>query len=190
MNKYQKFWEWFEQNEQSIHEDIESEMDKWVPLISEKLYEIDDNLAFEISEVLEDGKRQFIISADGIYLAFDNVIEIYKSRPQLNKWEFIAFRQREDIDEHQVELDGLVLGYDDIKFKYEVEEELLKIDVYIKEYTVDDNRYVHAYFLLLDSLIGEFDAVTMILETNVYPFDTNEELHNFFELKKIVDELK
>ena len=63
-----------------------------------------------------------------------------------------------------------------------------KITSYIKGYDGNDNRYVHAYFLLLDTLIGEYDAVTLIKETEVFPYkDTGIPLS---EIKNIINKKK
>ena len=190
MSDYKGFWDWFSFNQKEIFLNIEKDIDHWVPLISQKLSEIDENIAFEISERLEDDIRQFIISADGIFDSFQIVVDLYNSKPELEFWQFIPFRQRENMITHSVNIDGILLAYENIKFTYEVIDSMVYLDIYIQGYTVDDNRYVHAYFLLLDSLIGEFDAVTMIENTNVHPFEESEDLLDFYSLKAIIDDLK
>ncbi len=190
MNKYQKFWEWFTEFEEDIYFNVEQKVEEYVPLIQEKLFDINENLAFEISEVLEDKTRQFIISADGIYSAFDDVLKLSNCDLDLSKWKIIPFRQSEEVTWHSVELDGLTLSYDEIYFTYEVICGLLDMKVYIKNYDRKDNRYVHAYFLLLDSLIGEYDAVTLFKETEVLPYTKKVQTYDFYSLKSIVSALK
>lgn len=190
MNKYQAFWTWFKENEKEYFLNIEKDMGNLVPLLQEKLWEINEDLAFEISEVLDDNSREFIISADGIYSAFDDVLQLYSYRLDLSKWKIVPFRAREEVTSHSVELDGLTLSYEDISFAYKIEENKISITVYIKNYDNVDNRYVHAYFLLLDSLVGEYDAVTMFNKTVILPKNSKVDTHAFNTLKRIVDDLK
>lgn len=190
MNKYEKFWKWFSENEETYYYKIEEDMDYLVPLLQEKLVDINENLAFEISEVLDDSTREFIISADGIYSAFNDVLELYSFRLDLLKWKIVSFRAREEVISHSVELDGLKLSYEDVSYVYEMENSKINVEIYINNYDNIDNRYIHAYFLLLDSLIGEFDAVTMIENTEIFPLDSKKKHSEFYSLKKVVDDLK
>lgn len=190
MNKYEKFWKWFRENEETYYYKIEEDMEYLVPLLQEKLVEINENMTFEISEVLGDSTRDFIISADGIFSAFNDVLELYSFRLDLSKWTICSFRAREEVISHSVELDGLKLSYEDISYEYDLENSKINIQVYIKGYDNLDNRYIHAYFLLLDSLIGEFDAVTMIENTDVFPWDSEQISKEFYSLKKVIDDLK
>jgi hypothetical protein len=190
MNKYELFWEWFLLHEEEYFLNIENNMEDLVPQLQEKLWKINDNLAFEISELLENNTREFIISADGIYSAFKDVEQLYDYRLDLSKWRIVPFRPREEVITHSIELDGLTVSYDDIFFNYEVKNNLIYIQVYIENYDSIDNRYVHSYFLLLDSLIGEYDAVTMFAKTDIFPFDLKEATLKFYHLKMIVDDLK
>lgn len=171
--------------EEPLYKNVETKMEYYVPLIQENLASINEDLAFEISEVLESGKREFIISADGIYTAFDSVIDLYETRPTMNRFDVVKFRQKEGVLKHSIELDGLQLSYDDIFFTFERGDEF-ELDVYIKGYDNSDNRYVHLYFLLLDSLLGEYDAVTLIDKTTVHPFDEEKNAHVFTDLLHIV----
>lgn len=190
MNKYEEFWNWFNQYQEDIHNNVEEKMEHYVPLIQEKLSIVNENLAFEISEVLYDNTREFIISADGIYSAFSDVLELSKSCFELSNWKIVPYRQPEEVVWHSVELDQLTLTYDDIFFTYETVNNLIKIKVYIKKYDNKDNRFIHAYFLLLDSLIGEYDAVTLFKETEVFPYNKSISVYEFYSLKSIVEQLK
>ena len=86
-----------------------------------------------------------------------------------------------------IDVDGIKLDYDDVYFTYSTEEDYLNLDIYIKGYDQEDNRYIHTYFILLDSLIGEFDAVTKIGQTTVFTFVEEDSLLNIRELIQIID---
>ncbi len=188
MDKYKKFWEWFFTIENDVYKHIEQKAETYVPLIDERLKQIHADLVFEISEQL-DNYRQFIISADGMARAFDDVFKLKEAFPGHSNWEVIALRQREHTLQHHVELDGLTLGYEDIFFSEKQEEDGLTLDIYIDDYDHEDNRYVHGYFLLLDSLIGEYDAVSFIKDTNILE-SPHKNMKPFLALRDIVDEYK
>ena len=140
--------------------------------------------------MIED-KRNFVISADGIYTLFDVVLDLVNGAPPYQRWNIIAFRPRLHQRNQVIELDGISLDYDDIYFRFqESSYNKLNLDVYIRGFDGEDNRFIHVYFILLDSLIGEYDAVTLIEMTTILPLDHDAELLGFRELISIVDDLK
>ncbi len=62
--KEKLFWDWFSTN-QYLYFNFEKNREALFDLLTTKLNEIDENLTFEFSPLMEIGKREFIISADG-----------------------------------------------------------------------------------------------------------------------------
>ncbi|MDC0558834.1 hypothetical protein OAO42_00330 [Candidatus Izimaplasma bacterium] len=192
-NKYKTFWKWFISNEKYIYNNVEQNPNEIVSLIQAQINLINSDLAFEIGTDLEDGLRDFIISADGIFSNFDDVLKLYESSPKsLPKWKLLFFRPRRERDNQSIGIEEIDLSYDDIFFTYIRHQNQLDIDIYIDNYLVDDNRFVHIYFLLLDSLIGEYDAVMLITETRFHDIDEINKLslHEFRELREVIDNIK
>ncbi len=192
-NNYKSFWRWFVSNEKYIYDNVEQHPNDIVGMIQKEISKINSDLAFEIGTDLEDGLRDFIISADGLFSNFDDVLKLYETSPKsLPKWKLLFFRPRRERDNQSIGIEEINLSYDDVFFTYIKHQDQLEIDVYIENYLVDDNRFVHIYFLLLDSLIGEYDAVMLIGETRFHDIkEINKiSLHEFRELKEIVDNLK
>lgn len=181
------FWEWFSQNEKYIYEELERNVDEIAFLIAEQLKQVNQDLVFEISFEKEENKMNFVISADGDIELFPLVIELCGIAPVYKRWNIIPFRPRLDQQNQVIDVDGIKLDYDDVFFAYTTQDEYINIDVYIKGYDQEDNRYIHTYFILLDSLIGEYDAVTKIGITTVYTYVEDESLFNLRELKNIID---
>lgn len=184
------FWEWFSQNEKYIFDELEANADNIAFLIAEQLKVVHPDLVFEISFEKEENKMTFVISADGDISLFPLVIELCGKAPDYVRWNIVAFRPRLLQRNQVIEIDGIKLDYNDVYFTYSIEEEYINLDVYIKGYDQEDNRYIHTYFILLDSLIGEFDAVTKIGLTTVFSFVEDESLLNIRELTKIIDFLQ
>ena len=90
--KEEGFWQWFVANEDRIFT-FESNRETIFDEIADRLHRINPNLTFEFGPI-EDGKREFVISAGGIKSAFSAVEELYANAPKLEKWIFIKFRQR------------------------------------------------------------------------------------------------
>lgn len=162
MNKYIQFWKWFNNEESKFFDRIELDAEKWVPIIDNKLKTIHPDIVFEISELIQN-KREFIISADGNFEAFEDVFNLCETSLVDDRWRIIALRQPEGVMRHHVELEGLILGYEHILYQLKDD----SIDVYIDGYDHKDQRFIHAYFLLLDALIGEYNAVTKIRHTTI-----------------------
>lgn len=188
-NKYITFWDWFLDKEEYIFSNIESSPNELAVLIQAQLSKVNENLLFEIPFLLVNDKRDFIISADGVESLFEEVVNLTNHAPTFKHWNIIPFRPRTYQIDQVVEMDGIYLSYEDIYFQYELTDLPIDINVYIKGYDGEDNRYIHAYFILLDTLIGEYDAVTLINETYVYPYEENQDLLNITEIVTIIDEL-
>ena len=88
----QAFWSWFEKNEKRLFT-FETDRDRVFNELAGKLKQVHESVTFEFGPV-EDGKREFVISADGIKDAFPAVEKLYALAPKLPRWKFIKFRPR------------------------------------------------------------------------------------------------
>ena len=190
MSKFTKFWDWFVSKSEYIYSHLETDTDDIALEITEQIKKINEDIEFEIPFDLKENKRTLIISADGLEELFELVTMFVSKAPKINKWNIIAFRPRLHQRNQIIDLEGITMDYDDIYFQYTIEGNQINVDVYIKNYDGKDNRYVHLYFLLLDSLIGEYDSVMRIKETRTYPFKNKKNLLVFKELLSIIDTLK
>lgn len=188
-NKYKVFWDWFLDKEEYLYTHIETSPNELAVLIQSELSKVNSELLFEIPFLIENEKRDFIVSADGVESLFEEVIHLVNNAPTLKYFNVIPFRPRTYQKDQVVEMDGIYVSYEDVYFQYELTDLPININVYIKGYDGEDNRYIHAYFILLDTLIGEYDAVTLIDETYVYPYTEDSDLLNITEIVHIIDEL-
>lgn len=192
-NKYKEFWKWFVKNEKYIYDTVAQKPNEIVQFIQNEIHKINPNLAFEIGTDLEDGLRDFIVSADGLYQLFPTVLKLEEFCPkQIKGWKILFFRPRRYRGNQSIGIEEINLSYDDIFFTYVEHHNHIDIDIYIKDYIEEDHRFVHIYFLLLDSLIGEYDAVTMIGNTSFHDITeiNKASLYGFRELLVIIDEFK
>jgi len=190
MNNIQNFWTWFQSRCDYIYKNLEIDTDNIAFEITEHLKAVNDDLAFEIPLDFDSDLREFIISADGLIELFDLVSDLVVNAPKLNNWKITAFRPRLHQRNQRIDLDGITMDYHDVFFSYEIGTKGIEIDVYLNNYDGKDNRYVHLYFLLLDSMIGEFDSVKYINATKVHVLKSKKNLHSFPELLSIIDKIK
>lgn len=86
----------------------------------------------------------------------------------------------------------ITLDYDDIYFTYENKGHYIDLRIYMKYEEESRSHYINMYFILLDSLVGEYDAVSKIGNTEFINLNTKNELElkRFNELTDILDSLE
>lgn len=191
LDPVERFWKVFKQREREWSERLADDREAVFDELAAALHRVDDDLAFEVSEHRVSGKRELILSADGIFESFGSVITLYEAAPALHDWKIIAFRPRmESAEGFIIRIDELELSYSDIYFRCEPHGDYVDLTVYIRNFDSEDIRFSQAYFLLLDTLIGEFDAVVKIGETKFERLEAADGLQPLAELTAIVDALE
>ena len=135
-NPEKRFWDWFIENEKYIYENVENpkEQEKIFDKMSQLLSKIDENLVFEFSPIKENGIRELSLSVDGIENSFPLVEKMISKSPKLKNWKFNAFRQRIPGDEFEIKYDTYKIGYDDIFYRYSLENNELGIELNIRNF--------------------------------------------------------
>ncbi len=160
-SKQQVFWEWFQKNEDRIF-NFERDQDRIFDDLATALRRVNRHLVFEFGSV-EQGKREFVISAGGLKEYFPLVMELADSAPVLDRWQIIRFRPRREPTDIQIR-DLTIRSGSDVFFTLRQEaEEKIGIRLYIKGYSEAERElFYNIGFLLLDHSIGEFDVATKV----------------------------
>lgn len=170
--KDQPFWSWFSSNSERIF-NFEQDQERIFNDIMFEFQKIDTNLTFEIGPVI-DGKREFIISADGIYSSFPSVEKLYEERVELENWTIIKYRQRQD-PLYTLNYANKTVEERDIMFAFFDDENPNKTGVilFIDGANEEEiNIYNYLGLLFLDQVIGEFDTETYVGAIVVDNFDS------------------
>lgn len=186
-DKYKVFWDWFIHVSDDFFDLNEENYELLFKRLNKQLSRVNKDLTYEFSAELVDGKREFIISADGIYSAFSDVIKLVEAAPNIENFKIIAFRQRgEDfkIQFNDIELDPL-----NVSFSYEIQDNLINLVLYIKDYDPNNDDWEGAAFILLDTIIGEYDTVTKIGEIEFSTFQESTLSRPIKELPDLVDSI-
>lgn len=188
------FWAWFEKNwEDYFHliKDNEILFDE----LEEQLYKINKGLAFEFSCAIINGKRKFIISANGIKERIPFVLALIKSAPNLAKFHIIAFRPSvcAKKDKQLVHFRGVSLKCSDVFFCYEknTSSDVIDIDLHIRGYQ-DNDAWLGASFIFLDRIIGELNVMTKMggIKRKLLTSEKEKRLLSSLKLPKIVAQVK
>ena len=177
MHNYENFWQWFSlHNEQlTMLNDLEEQQGR--QLLDELQSELDkycEGLTYEMGEPTPSG-RTLTFSAEGDVDLFRYVVELTDNAPDLDWWEFVAFKQPKGKD--------LKVTFDKYKFQTskmyfmqlesEEEPDILGVRVALPDPVDDDDDQLVGVYVTLEAMIGEFDCATLIgyLDTCAIPDD-------------------
>jgi hypothetical protein len=158
------FWEWFQKNENTLF-DFEKDQERTFDRLSAEMHKLNPNLTFEFGPK-EDGRREFVISADGIREAFPEVEALYTTAPSLPRWKFIKFRPRRKPND--ISYGGILVKAASVSVLAEPHGGMADITLFIPGYTQAAHKtYAAIAFLFLDEALGEYDVETRVGQVNV-----------------------
>ena len=189
-SKEEKFWNWFEKNQETYYSEIENLeiREEIFNELTKNLKKVNEDLVFEFSPIHENNVREFTISAEGMKELFPIVEKLIEKAPKLKNWKFNAFRQRIPGDEFEIQYGDLKISYSDIYYRSENDNGKLGIELNIKNYD-DEAQTQNAIYILLDGLIGEYDVTTKIGWIEWVKLNENEmeNLKPIIELRNEID---
>ncbi|MFZ4778936.1 MAG: hypothetical protein ACOYM3_26520 [Terrimicrobiaceae bacterium] len=161
------FWRWFEANEDELFHLNQNSYDLFDRL-SEAMHRVDKNLTFEFSPVLNNGSREFIISAAGNKSSFCSITALYSTAPVNNRWSFIRFRQRRDLNNDlKIQYSSHLVKVSEVHYAIFKDRKPGKVGLmlFLDGYSVKDrDTWDQIGYLLIDSALGEYDAETHVGE--------------------------
>jgi hypothetical protein len=159
-SKEASFWRWFQANETRLF-DFEKDQDRVFDELQMQLHRIQPSLTFEFGPKQE-GKREFVISADGIKDAFPAVIGLADAAPPLPRWKITKFRPRRSF-QSPVTLNGLRISPEQVQFTIEPDGDKAGITLFIEGYSHNEHeKYAGVVYLMLDQALGEYDVETKV----------------------------
>ncbi len=160
-----QFWNWFVAHESALY-GFTSPTDPVLDQLSSHLKQIRKDLTFELGPMSSGGKRELIISADGLAAAFPAVDALYAAAPKLERWEVIKYRPRRN------PVNALVLGgqtFDPARVHCLLVNDGTKIGIVLmyEDYQQNNRLFTQASYLLLDHALGEYTVETEVGFVNV-----------------------
>lgn len=169
----ESFWKWFQSNEDALF-NFERDREATFDRLAAEMHKLDPSLTFEFGPI-EGGRREFVISADGIRDAFPEVEALYAAAPALPRWKFIKFRPRRS--PHDINYGNVSVQASSVRVQMKKNGQVADLTVFIPEYTEENRKaYTTIAFLLLDGALGEYDVETRVghIHVGASPHDTRQ----------------
>lgn len=181
-----EFWTWFAANESRLR-DAGPDTGRVAQAFLLMLMRVDKALAFDLGPE-RDGRRELVVTACGDPLAFPAVVKLVAAAPPLERWTVTAFRQRRPARGFFVLRCGGVVRLQQVRFAAEPAGDRVDLDLFVPGCR---RRFAEEYEavgdLLLDIVLGEFDAMTRIGGVSVGPPRPGVESRPLSELPALVD---
>lgn len=153
------FWSWFQKNEIEVF-NFESNQEVVFDKLAEQMHKVDSRLTFEFGPK-ESGKREFVISADGIKSAFPSVEKLYAAAPPLKMWKVTKFRPRRD--PFDINYKGISVRASTVTVSVSRDGSTAGLTVLIPGYiAARQSTYMAIAYLFLDQALGEYDVETRV----------------------------
>ena len=155
----EKFWKWFETNQDMIFF-FERDRERIFDVLAAQMHKLNPSLTFEFGPI-EDGRREFTISADGIQAAFPIVEALYAAAPELLRWKILKFRQRRQPAD--ISMGGVRVSWKSVLVHVVPHGEKADLFIYLPGFSeTQRNTYMSIAFLMLDQSLGEYAVETRI----------------------------
>lgn len=183
-----QFWAWFEQNEDMLFH-LEKDQERTLEQLTEAMAAVHPKLHFGVGPEV-DGRRDFVITADGLKDVFPAVEALHAAAPALPRWTFIKFRPRGPAAPMTLRLGDLAVESSDVEVAVEADGEKAGFTVFVKGYDESQReQFLHAVFLMLDHTIGEYDMETKVgfIDVRAFEEDSEHPRHSLADLPRVFD---
>jgi len=154
------FWQWFQKNEVRLFT-FEKDQEAVFNELGSRMKRVNADLTFEFGPV-QNGRREFVISAGGIKSAFPSVDALYKKAPALPRWVWVKFRPRRD-HIHDIKLGDKTIKASDVHYVLAEDGAKVGIVLFFDGYNEKEkSTYGQIGYLFLDEALGEFAVETQV----------------------------
>ena len=194
MEKTEQFWQWFQDHNEQLIALGDLDDKKRHELENALQYQLSkycDGLAYDLGEATANG-RTLTVTAEGDTDLFRYVVDLVDNAPDLDWWEFVAFKQPLGTD-LKVRFDRYTFETKKMYFQQlecEEEPEMLGLRIAVEGSKPDDEDFQVGVYVTLEALMGEFDCATLVgyMETVPVPeepfkagFQSLDDLPKFVE---------
>ncbi|HEX4985295.1 MAG TPA: hypothetical protein VFV71_04395 [Burkholderiales bacterium] len=130
--------------------------------LNAELKKVDESLAFEFGPIPRDGRKEFVISADGNKRAFPAVEALYAKAPDLPRWIWVKFRPRRAVIS-DMQLGGRFVKSGDVNYLMFADADKVGLILFFEEYTPEEEiTFGQIGYLMLDEALGEYAVETRV----------------------------
>lgn len=155
-----EFWTWFVKNEQRLFT-FESDRERVFDELGTKMRQVNRDLTFEFGPV-QNGKREFVISAGGIKSAFPAVESLYARAPSLKQWIWVKYRPRR-LPLNDLSYGGKEIKVDDVRYLLAKDGDKVGVVLFFGGYSeAEKTTFGQLGYLFLDEALGEYAVETQV----------------------------
>jgi len=188
-----KFWTWFEaEHDRFRNIDKAKDGEEMLDLLLARLHAYDRELFFEVSQPLDDGSNELIISAEGVRAKFPKVEALIAAAPKLPNWKVIAFKPALGF--------GFVHEYGDLKIDprklwflpltAKSDPSILGLRVGLPDFDEGtEDKIKNSVWIILDTGLGEKTCADRIRHLEVVALPDRPDEEGFIELPELADYL-
>ena len=167
---------------------FEDDQERVFAQLDHQLKRVAQGLTFEFGPE-SDGRREFIISADGDKRFFPAVRRLAACAPHFQEWIIIPFRPPKDLQNYRsVRIDDIHLSVDDVWFSYVESDAKIDLEMFIRDLNAANREDLGAAaFLLLDIALGEYVVETRVGGIAWHPLPAEPHAEGLLPLERIVD---
>lgn len=188
-----KFWTWFgSEHERFRSIDKADDGEALLDLLLEHLHKFDPGLFFEVSQPLEDGSNELIISAEGVREKFLKVEALVAAAPKFPKWQIIAFKPAlgfEFVHENgELRIDPRELWF--LPLTAKSNPSILGLRIGLPEFDeTAEEKVKNSVWIILDTGLGERACAQRIRHLEVEQLPKSPEKGGYIELPELPDYL-
>lgn len=162
-----EFWNWFVAHQSKFHQVVNEHRDveeKFINPVFDKLNEIQSG-AFLLTGMMDEKTAELIITAEGSLLSFPYVEDIVAQAPQLEHWQFTAFKPSMDRPSFSITMDEKDFSTDNVFFYPDIDEQYpdeISIQMVYKDpYNEAEQKLIGSgCYVFLENYLGEIKMST------------------------------
>lgn len=191
--KAEKFWNWFDKNQNKflfLSDITESEKDNLMNEFLTELHKFNEDIYFEIGGHPEEEKVELVISAEGMVEHFPAVEKLTSFAPDYKNWDIIAFKPPMgtgfSLDYRGKKFDPDKIIYIPLTAKQDLK--AVGFNVCYPDYEESEREiFVNGTYLILDTIIGEKSCALDIDHMEIIRTPENIADYDFGHLSNIAE---
>lgn len=164
-----EFWKWFLDNEARFYDAVKSQDNvqfAFVNPVFNKLSQVREG-AYLLVGMMNDNTAEVIFTAEGRLLSFPYISEIVDAAPEIENWQFTAFKPSMDFPDFAISMGPKIFSTENIFFYADEDSDFpdeISIKLVYSDSYDDDQRDLieNGTFIFLDNYLGEVKTATQI----------------------------
>jgi hypothetical protein len=190
-----EFWNWFEENQFRFYNAVKDQDNiqfEFINPVFNKLNQIKEG-AFLLTGMMDANKAELVFTAEGNLLNFPYISEIVDLSPQLENWQFTAFKPSMDSPDFGISMGPKSFSTENINFYPNIDSNFPdQIDiklVYTEEYSEEERDLIeNGTFIFVENYLGELKLATQIDRISVeHNSVSNNDLNPITKLNEYIN---